>query len=192
MGRNRWSESMEDVSKSWQSTRAEFASYKQPSKMCIWDAWHDSIPKPRKAPTFPLTCSAHRCASSFCLISFARASACLTAALAVEKTLPHHPPPELCAWAASETVDFSDSISPSPLLAGVKLLWNDRELSPDLRKCAFSSLDRAPSVDVGVPVLVTLGDDFAVDVVCIRGVWGLLDALGLSDMPNSSKSASGS
>ena len=43
-----------------------------------------------------------------------------------------------------------------------------------------------------MPVLVTLGDDFVVDVVCVRGVWGLLDTLGLSAMPNSSKSASGS
>ena len=154
----------------------------------------DSIPKPRRAPTFPLTCSAHRCASSFCLISFARPSACFTAALALENTVPHQPPPELGARTASGTMDdaFSGSGSPSPLLAGVKLLWNDRELSPDLRKCTFSSLDRAPSVDVGVPVLVTLGDDFAVEPVWVRGVCGLLDGFGLSGIPSSSSRASGS
>lgn len=79
----------------------------------------------------------------------------------------------------------SGSISPSPLLAGVKLLWKDLVLSPDFLGLAFSSLDRAPSVVVGVAAPVRFGDDFVVDVVAVRGVCGLVVGFGLSGSPNS-------
>lgn len=68
-------------------------------------------------------------------------------------------------------------------------------LSPDFRRCAFSSLDLAPSFDVGVADPGRLGDAFGAGVIeglgCILGVFGRLLGFGLSGMPSSSsKSAS--
>lgn len=127
----------------------------------------------------PFTCSAHRCASSLCCISFANASACLTAALAVAKMPPHQPPPELCAWVVGivPVARFSGSRSPSLSVAGVKLVWNDLELSPDFLGGAFSSLDRAPSFEGGVLMPARLGEAFEDCVVledAKRGVCGRL------------------
>lgn len=153
-----------------------------------------SIPNPRRAPTFPLTCSAHLWASSFFWISFARFSACFTAALAAPKIPPHHPPPpEVCAC-GSGTVAFSAS-SPSFSVLGVKLLWKLRVLSPDFRGSAFSSLLRVASLEGGVAVLVRFGEErraglFEVDETL--GVWGRdVGGLGRSGSPSSSKRSSG-
>ena len=105
-----------------------------------------ALPNPLNTPTLPLTCSAHRFASSFCWISFTAASAVLTAALAVAKTLPHHPPPvaagtSSAGWAIGAF--FSASCKSLLVAEGVNDVWNDRVLSPDGRgPAAFSSLVR--------------------------------------------------
>ena len=75
------------------------------------------------------------------------------------------------------------------MLAGVKLLWKERELSPDFRVFPFSSLLRVPSFEGGVPTPDLLGDDFAaefVEVDAIRGVCGRLEGLALCGRPSTS------
>lgn len=78
-------------------------------------------------------------------------------------------------------------------VAGVKLVWKDRELSPDFLGGAFSSLERAPSLEGGVFIPVRRGealDDWVVVVDdASRGVCGLLVGRCLSGMASSGNSS---
>lgn len=78
-------------------------------------------------------------------------------------------------------------------MAGVKLVWKDRELSPDFLGGAFSSLERAPSFEGGVFIPVRRGEALEDWVVVVddasRGVSGLLVGRCLSGMASSGNSS---
>lgn len=111
-----------------------------------------NVPKPRRAPTLPRTCSAHFFASSRCCRSLTAASAVFIAADACVKILPHHPPPCCSCPAAAR---FSPSCSSELVALGVKLaridlalsvLFLAPALSSDFRAGPFSSERRARGV----------------------------------------------
>lgn len=49
---------MEDVGEGWEGAGAEFPSFVVVSMVKNFEKYY--IPNPRRAPTFPFTCSAHR------------------------------------------------------------------------------------------------------------------------------------
>jgi hypothetical protein len=79
-------------------------------------------------------------------------------------------------------------------VAGVVILSNDRALSADFLRGAFSSLVRVPSLDVGVANPARFGEALGAvvdELDCTRGVCGLLVGFERSGIPSSaSRSAS--
>jgi hypothetical protein len=125
---------------------------------------------PRKAPTFPRTCSAHRCASWFFCISWYAASACFFAAVAVAVAVDMKPPHQLPLDCAGSGAGFGGSSS-----VGAKLRWKLLALSADfLGGCALSSLVLADPVDDGVAMPVRRGLLEVVDDEDSLGVLGRL------------------
>jgi hypothetical protein len=155
-------------------------------------------PMPRRAPTFPRTCSAQRCASWFFWISWYAASALSRAALAVavavavacEMMPPHPPHPQPLPACLGSGGGFAGSSS-----VGAKLWWNERALSPDLRGAggwALSSLVRVEPLEDGVatPALRALLD--VVDDDDSFGVLGRLIGRGNSGLGSFSRASSSS